>query len=138
MQTLHQVRARRAGGMMSSSASGGWVARSVGLMVLIALAFVRHARADSCAAMPDCLSCSNSSYACHWCASDNRCHAVGSPYGCLYGVNCYGNDGEWSVNAPSRILSTLTIHTLTGFGPGAMLCFCPYHHDRGGGCWAKE
>jgi len=29
---------------------------------------------------------------CHWCAHDSACHAVGSYYGCVTGVNCYSND----------------------------------------------
>ena len=51
------------------------------------------AAADACASYTDCLSCSNSSMTCHWCSNDNACHTIGSPYGCLTGVNCYSNQG---------------------------------------------
>jgi len=29
---------------------------------------------------------------CHWCEFDNACHAIGSIYGCVSGVNCYSID----------------------------------------------
>lgn len=45
-----------------------------------------------CASHMNCTECSLSSYTCHWCAHDNACHAVGSYYGCVSGVNCYSND----------------------------------------------
>ncbi|GKY96095.1 hypothetical protein MPSEU_000569700 [Mayamaea pseudoterrestris] len=45
---------------------------------------------DSCAALDSCASCS--SFKCHWCAHDNACHAIGSVYGCVAGVDCYSNE----------------------------------------------
>jgi len=46
----------------------------------------------ACAAHTTCTECSLSSYSCHWCGHDNACHAIGSFYGCLTGVDCFSND----------------------------------------------
>eukprot|EP00557_Chaetoceros_sp_GSL56_P004674 CAMPEP_0176505984 /NCGR_PEP_ID=MMETSP0200_2-20121128/16794_1 /TAXON_ID=947934 /ORGANISM="Chaetoceros sp., Strain GSL56" /LENGTH=620 /DNA_ID=CAMNT_0017905591 /DNA_START=139 /DNA_END=1998 /DNA_ORIENTATION=+ len=46
----------------------------------------------SCHSHKDCAECTLSSSLCHFCAFDNQCHAIGSVYGCSYGVNCYSND----------------------------------------------
>jgi len=62
-------------------------------LVVLAFSLQYHAvRAESCANFQDCFTCSNSSISCHWCGKDNKCHAIGSPYGCLTGVNCYGSE----------------------------------------------
>lgn len=45
-----------------------------------------------CSSHKNCSACSLSSHFCHWCAKDNACHAVGSPYGCLAGVDCFSNE----------------------------------------------
>lgn len=45
-----------------------------------------------CANHQTCSECTLSSSFCHWCSHDNACHAVGSYYGCVTGVNCYSND----------------------------------------------
>lgn len=45
----------------------------------------------NCADFTNCKDCTLSSWECHWCQFDNKCHAVGSIYGCTYGVNCYSN-----------------------------------------------
>lgn len=45
----------------------------------------------NCADYSNCKDCTLSSWKCHWCQFDNRCHAVGSIYGCATGVNCYSN-----------------------------------------------
>eukprot|EP00518_Triparma_eleuthera_P000745 CAMPEP_0182463738 /NCGR_PEP_ID=MMETSP1319-20130603/7899_1 /TAXON_ID=172717 /ORGANISM="Bolidomonas pacifica, Strain RCC208" /LENGTH=113 /DNA_ID=CAMNT_0024663319 /DNA_START=35 /DNA_END=372 /DNA_ORIENTATION=- len=53
------------------------------------------AESSSCADYTTCDSCTdNSTYThyCHWCSFDNACHAVGSVYGCAYGVSCYAID----------------------------------------------
>jgi hypothetical protein len=47
---------------------------------------------SGCAAHSSCSECDLSSHTCHWCAHDNACHAVGSVYGCVTGVDCYSND----------------------------------------------
>lgn len=45
-----------------------------------------------CLAHASCTECTLlSSHLCHWCAHDNSCHAVGSVYGCVTGVDCYDN-----------------------------------------------
>lgn len=44
-----------------------------------------------CLAHEGCSECALASHLCHWCAHDNACHAVGSIYGCLTGVDCYDN-----------------------------------------------
>jgi len=45
----------------------------------------------SCLSHTNCAECTLSSKLCHWCAHDNACHEVGSPYGCMTGVDCYDN-----------------------------------------------
>ena len=47
--------------------------------------------ATGCAAHTTCRDCALSSSLCHWCGHDNMCHAVGSLYGCVTGVDCYDN-----------------------------------------------
>lgn len=48
---------------------------------------------DSCAAHTSCTDCTlHSRHMCHWCAHDNACHAMGSVYGCVAGVDCYSNE----------------------------------------------
>jgi U3 small nucleolar RNA-associated protein 7 len=47
---------------------------------------------STCAAHTSCSECALASHFCHWCEHDNSCHAVGSPYGCTVGVDCYSND----------------------------------------------
>ncbi|RLN75770.1 hypothetical protein BBJ28_00010207 [Nothophytophthora sp. Chile5] len=42
---------------------------------------------DACAAHKTCDSCLNASYACHFCASDFQCHAIGSVHGCITGIS---------------------------------------------------
>lgn len=42
---------------------------------------------DTCAERKSCFNCSALT-GCHWCASDNKCHAYGSPYGCTVGISC--------------------------------------------------
>lgn len=44
---------------------------------------------NSCQDFDNCIDCSKASSTCHWCAFDNQCHMIGSPYGCITGVNCY-------------------------------------------------
>lgn len=41
-----------------------------------------------CVDFKSCESCSHSSWECHWCSSDNTCHAKGSLKGCAAGTNC--------------------------------------------------
>jgi len=47
---------------------------------------------DTCHSHTTCTECTLASNVCHWCAFDDQCHAIGSIYGCTYGVNCYSND----------------------------------------------
>lgn len=42
-----------------------------------------------CVDFKSCESCSHSSWECHWCSSDNTCHAKGSLKGCAAGTNCH-------------------------------------------------
>ncbi len=42
-----------------------------------------------CVDFTSCESCSHSSWECHWCSSDNTCHAKGSLKGCAAGTNCH-------------------------------------------------
>ena len=49
----------------------------------------------SCTSQTDCESCYNLSYACHWCDSDQACHAKGSVHGCAIGSSCHhGKDDD--------------------------------------------
>ncbi len=43
----------------------------------------------SCADVKDCEQCYRVT-GCHWC-QDNKCHAMGSFYGCIYGASCDGS-----------------------------------------------
>lgn len=75
--------------------SGGPSLPFVGLLSLLLFIICiqpRSVHADSCASFSDCFTCSNSSFSCHWCGADNKCHTIGSPYGCLTGVNCYTSE----------------------------------------------
>lgn len=47
---------------------------------------------STCGSHATCSDCALASSLCHWCAHDNACHAVGSMYGCVTGVDCYSND----------------------------------------------
>lgn len=47
--------------------------------------------ATGCSSHTSCRDCTLSSHLCHWCGHDNMCHAVGSLYGCVTGVDCYDN-----------------------------------------------
>ena len=47
---------------------------------------------DKCNTHTECAECALSSSLCHWCAKDDKCHAVGSWYGCAHGVDCFNND----------------------------------------------
>jgi hypothetical protein len=47
--------------------------------------------ATGCSSHTNCRECTLSSSLCHWCGHDNMCHAVGSVYGCITGVDCYDN-----------------------------------------------
>jgi len=51
-----------------------------------------HEAKMNCKDYTNCTACALSSWGCHWCSFDDKCHAVGSIYGCAYGVNCYSND----------------------------------------------
>lgn len=48
--------------------------------------------ASGCSMYTTCHNCTTSSSLCHWCAHDNRCHVLGSVYGCITGVDCYDNN----------------------------------------------
>lgn len=48
--------------------------------------------AKACADHATCSDCTSSTWGCHWCASDETCHAVGSVHGCAAGANCYSID----------------------------------------------
>lgn len=46
---------------------------------------------DTCAAQPDCDSCTAHSSWCHWCEKQHECHSKGSVYGCFSGAQCAAN-----------------------------------------------
>ena len=48
-------------------------------------------KADACTAYPNCTACS-AFHTCHWCAHDDSCHVIGSPYGCVRGVDCFAEE----------------------------------------------
>lgn len=63
-------------------------------------------KATGCASHATCSECTlSSSHVCHWCAHDNACHAIGSYYGCMQGVDCYSNDRCQRLN-PEPIISS--------------------------------
>lgn len=90
---------------------------------------------STCAAHTSCSDCSLASHFCHWCEHDNACHAVGSPYGCTLGVDCYSNarcrrkeaeplsGGLFDVDIPK--LSLVIILTLGFILIGCLTC-CHY------------
>lgn len=49
---------------------------------------------DSCYSHNTCQECTNSSWGCHFCAFDNKCHAIGSVYGCAVGTECEVHDNS--------------------------------------------
>jgi len=51
-----------------------------------------HNDTSGCHLAETCSECATKSHLCHWCGHDNRCHVVGSVYGCVTGVDCYSND----------------------------------------------
>ena len=58
----------------------------------------------SCASYATCGACANdTSYACHWCAGDRACHAVGSAYGCAVGASCYEEECVRTAPQPSAV-----------------------------------
>ncbi|CAM9150087.1 unnamed protein product [Choristocarpus tenellus] len=78
----------------------GWAVRGarpcLGRFILFLITFLVWAElappilADSCASMVACNSCRNVT-GCHWCP-DQKCHAIGSRFGCIIGTYCYNND----------------------------------------------
>lgn len=83
---------------------------------------------NSCKAHKSCAECALSSTFCHWCAHDQQCHAVGSVYGCLSGVDCYSNDRcqrPEPVKIKMGFLDHIgTIPLIIIFSIGAILCCC--------------
>ena len=86
-----------------------------------------HKEDKGCGVHTNCGECAVSSVGCHWCASDNACHAVGSIYGCISGVDCYSND-RCRRQEPTPI-KTMTFQEM-GFMPILVvfllgsICFC--------------
>jgi U3 small nucleolar RNA-associated protein 7 len=90
---------------------------------------------STCAAHTSCSECALASRLCHWCEHDNACHAVGSPYGCSVGVDCYSNDrcrrkvpeplpgGFFTIDVPTV---ALTIILSLGFCMIGCLTCCHY------------
>jgi hypothetical protein len=64
-----------------------------------------HDTATGCTTHTSCRNCTLSSSLCHWCAHDNMCHAIGSMYGCMTGVNCYDNP-HCQRTSPEKVLPT--------------------------------
>jgi len=78
------------------------------------------ATAASCASRTSCSTCYNQSSLCHWCSSDNSCHAIGSYYGCSIGVGCYQEEcmrkqPEAFTTTPPSFLEFLELFLLFGF-----------------------
>lgn len=91
---------------------------------------------SGCTAHPNCTACAEASHLCHWCAHDNACHAIGSVYGCVSGVDCYSNDRCFR-KEPEPLGDDYEIADTVGFYPlmiivtlccccmcGASSCFC--------------
>ncbi len=57
---------------------------------------------NACHVHQNCTACTSASHACHWCAKDEQCHAIGSWYGCAIGASC---------NAPKKNNDTCSAHT---------------------------
>jgi hypothetical protein len=50
---------------------------------------------NSCSSHTNCTACTTESHTCHWCASGNACHEIGSLYGCAWGATCsHADPGE--------------------------------------------
>jgi hypothetical protein len=79
-----------------------------------------HKEDKGCGVHKTCGECAISSIGCHWCAADNACHAIGSIYGCVTGVDCYSND-RCRRQQPAAI-RTLTFQEM-GFGPFLVVLF---------------
>mmetsp|Transcript_7371 Transcript_7371/g.18079 ORF Transcript_7371/g.18079 Transcript_7371/m.18079 type:complete len:423 (+) Transcript_7371:173-1441(+) len=92
---------------------------------------------STCASHLTCSDCALSSHFCHWCEHDNTCHAVGSPYGCAVGVNCYSNDrcrrntseplypGGGPRDIPDRLLpEDIPTASLMGIGIVGLIFIC--------------
>ena len=60
--------------------------------IAIANLNARGAGGDACTSHIGCSECAASSWDCHWCASDNACHAKGSIHGCISGAGCSNDD----------------------------------------------
>lgn len=76
--------------------------------------------ANQCDHHKTCASCSNFSVLCHWCSSDEACHALGSMHGCAAGENCYAIDRCQRLE-PERIEDggTFSKASFAGVGPVA-------------------
>mmetsp|Transcript_8229 Transcript_8229/g.12641 ORF Transcript_8229/g.12641 Transcript_8229/m.12641 type:complete len:603 (+) Transcript_8229:83-1891(+) len=46
----------------------------------------------NCDTFTNCTACYHSSYACHWCSNDDKCHVRGSWHGCSVGATCSSDD----------------------------------------------
>lgn len=82
---------------------------------------------DSCFAHTSCAECSLASRLCHWCAYDNACHVVGSPSGCLRGVNCYDTDHCMRAQPealPDRTLHVTPLPVVIATVLALIICFC--------------
>jgi len=103
-----------------------------------------HEQKKNCKDYTNCTDCTLSSWGCHWCSFDNKCHAVGSIYGCTYGVNCYSNqrcqrsDPQFVYNSTRSLFGS--VPPLVGFGCMVIaasllgcltLCFCGAHAVKG-------
>eukprot|EP00579_Thalassiosira_antarctica_P014408 CAMPEP_0201945212 /NCGR_PEP_ID=MMETSP0903-20130614/53788_1 /ASSEMBLY_ACC=CAM_ASM_000552 /TAXON_ID=420261 /ORGANISM="Thalassiosira antarctica, Strain CCMP982" /LENGTH=239 /DNA_ID=CAMNT_0048488275 /DNA_START=38 /DNA_END=758 /DNA_ORIENTATION=+ len=75
---------------------------------------------QSCSDHASCSDCTSSSWGCHWCSSDEACHAVGSMHGCAAGANCY-SIGRCQRLEPERMEDggTFSRASFRGVGPVA-------------------
>ena len=94
-----------------------------------------------CNKITNCTEC-GSSYlgSCHWCEFDNKCHAKGSVYGCMYGVDCYSNtrcqreSPEYVVDDGSSAPVGFLMIVLFVFSIGlccCTTCFCVVRYSKG-------
>lgn len=59
------------------------------------MSLLRHAEESAmttaiCSNVVSCEECNTYSSFCHWCESDDTCHVIGSPHGCMVGSKCSG------------------------------------------------
>ena len=76
---------------------------------------------QTCASLRTCDACYRTT-GCHFCVDDQRCHAIGSFYGCLWGASC---DPAQCFREKSEYIGTTKLGPVTIISViGACLLFC--------------